>query len=300
MTTPEEQARPVNEPRDVSTLTSRKPREVSAGFVVFMVSVFMLLMVLTRQGLALGLELHRLSESTGQLIGQTLLNYLPFFAILGALWWRVGRLSPHDLGLVRSHLAPALLWGLGFWIAAQLLALGMTGGEFAPAPLISGGRESTATIGRLLGQLLGNALCEELFWRGFVMVQLSAIVCRRFKLSPTRALLIGVLVSSLLFALSHLPRDLETDATAKQLVVLQVAWFAGGLAFAGLYALSGNLFLAIVFHSLSNTPTPLLEGFAPTAAQAYFALAPLGCLAMLRMLRGPGKPADTPASNDGA
>lgn len=58
MTASEEQAGPVNEPRDASPSTSSKPREISAGFVVFMVSVFMLLMVLTRQGLALGLELH--------------------------------------------------------------------------------------------------------------------------------------------------------------------------------------------------------------------------------------------------
>ncbi len=256
--------------------------KVTGKFLGLMVLVYFLLGIASHSLPTLGDALGSFSRSTGYLLHPTLLNYLPYFAVLGMLWWQVGKLSPGDLGLARSGLPRAVLWGLGFWVTAQLIALLVRGGEAIPASALSGGLETTLPLGALLGQLLGNALCEELFFRGFVLVQVAALLQSRLDCSPTRALLLGVVVSSLLFALSHLPRDLKVDMSLARLLVLQGAWMSGGLVFAGIYVLSGNLFLPVVFHALTNVPLPLLEGFGGAKLQSYYAIGPLLLLWVLR------------------
>jgi len=67
-----------------------------------------------------------------------------------------------------------------------------------------------------------------------------------------------------------------------RLLVLQGAWMSGGLVFAGIYVLSGNLFLPVVFHALTNVPLPLLEGFGGAKLQSYYAIGPLLLLWVLR------------------
>jgi len=256
---------------------------VSQGILWLLVLVYFLLAVFTHEVFALGDASRALCRATGNLFHPTLANYLPLFAVLTLCWWKLARLGPADLGLVRADLPRALLWVLGFWVTAQLGLLVLQGGPTTLHPYWDGGMGATTALGSLLGQVLGNALYEELFWRGFVLVQLSALLVRRRGWSRGRALLLAALVSSALFALSHLPRDLQGDRPPGNLMVLQGAWLAGGLVFSGIYVLSGNLFMAVLFHSLVNQPTALFEGPGGPAAQSFYALGPLLLLALLRL-----------------
>lgn len=260
-------------------------RRTPGWFIALMLLVYFLLSGFSNLLPSLGDALRPFCRATGYLVHPTLLNYVLFFAVLGLMWWKVGRLGLRDLGLDRSQLPAAILWVLGFWIAAQLGYLAIHRGEVRIDPAWDWGIGATSNLGALLGQLFGNALCEELFWRAFVLTQLAAFLHQRRGWKPRGALSAAVLVSSALFALSHIPHDLAQGHSLATILGLQAARLAGGLLFAGIYALSANLLLVIGVHAVMNVPVSLFEGYATPAGQGFFGIGSLVLMALLALRR---------------
>jgi hypothetical protein len=100
---------------------------------------------------------------------------------------------------------------------------------------------------------------------------------------PNRALIAAVFLSSILFALSHIPSDLALDRSLSEILVHQAAALGGGLVLSWLYALSGNLFLVVGIHSLINNPVSLFDGYDTPWGKAFFAFGPPVLLTLLAL-----------------
>ncbi|MGH8619693.1 MAG: CAAX prenyl protease-related protein [Burkholderiales bacterium] len=140
--------------------------------------------------------------------------------------------------------AGARVWALavavGFavfmaWIHLDVrwLSFGQAGG-FDPT-LPGGGFDWPWVVLRLAGAVLVVPVMEELFWRSFVMRVIDRADFLR--MPPVSVSLKALIVSSLLFGVEH------------------SMWFAGilaGLAYGWLYLRSGNLWVPVAAHALTN------------------------------------------------
>ena len=225
-----------------------------------------------------------LPAATGHVIAPTFLNYVPLFIIMGLLLVLIGRLRCNDLCLIRRRLLPAIAWVVGSWIVAQLFLLLVHLGDVSIDPAWNG--RVVAKISDLItGQLLGNALYEDVFWRAFLISQLVLLLVRRMKWKFGTALTWAILVSSVLFALSHLPHDFAHGFSTSQIIYGQLGRLAAGLVLAGLFLLSNNIFIAIGIHGLVNDPLVLFESSNSELVQVFFVFAPLLVLAILAIRR---------------
>ena len=233
--------------------------------------------------ISLGEVLRPLCRATAYLVGPTLLNYVPFFLILGVLFRVAGKLRWRELGFDASRLRAALLWCGIAWGLAQVMLFVLAGGDLEFDPRWK--TQPTVRLGALLGQLFGNALCEEVFWRAFLIPQLVFLLLRRERCSLRAATVAAVLLSSALFALSHIPHDLAQEHGLGQILGGQAFRFLLGIVFAVLFLLSNNLFTVVGLHSLINTPVPLFAVGPRHLSQAFFTFGPLLLLVVLRLRR---------------
>jgi len=224
-----------------------------------------------------------LPAATGHVISTTFLNYVPMFIIMGLLLVLVGRLRCNDLGLIRQRFLPALAWVLSTWIAAQLFFLVIHLGDVSLDPAWHG-RVVKRLSELVTGQMLGNALYEEVFWRAFLISQLVLVLAHRMKWTFGKALTWAIILSTILFAVSHLPHDFAHDRSVQEILGLQAARLAGGLVLAWLFLLSRNIFIAIGIHSLANDSTALFEG-SQDMTTFFIVFAPLLVLAILAIRR---------------
>ncbi len=258
-------------------------RPVPLWFLVLAIVMYMVVVYLGNLVANPAKLLPSLPAATGHVISPTFLNYVPMFIIMGLLLVLVGRLRCNDLGLIRQRFLPALAWVLCTWIAAQLFFLLIHLGDVSLDPAWHG--RVVKRLGELVtGQMLGNALYEEVFWRAFVISQLVLVFTHRMKWTFGKALTWAIILSSILFAVSHLPHDFAHDRSAISILGLQAARLAGGIIFAWLFLLSGNIFIAIGLHSLMNYSAALFEG-SSSLTTGFIAFAPLLVLVILAIRR---------------
>ncbi|MBU1363597.1 MAG: CAAX prenyl protease-related protein [Gammaproteobacteria bacterium] len=174
------------------------------------------------------IEPHWLYGLRAALVAGLLFAFWPGFTELTA----ARRPSAREIGLALT----AGLMVLGIWLLLDsgIFVLGESGSGFVP-DAADGGIDWPLALMRLAGSALVVPLMEELFWRSLVMrwleeADFSAV-------DPARIGLRAVLVSSLVFGLEH------------------SQWAAGmlaGLVYGWLYMRSGNLWVAIVAHAVTN------------------------------------------------
>lgn len=200
-------------------------------------------------------------EATGGFVQLTLLlNVALLLVVVGGFVGLLGGLRLRDLTLNRADLRVGVLVTLGAWLALQVvgaLALVAQGQPVAVNEYWTAGN-ALAVLGLLAAQLFGNALYEEVLYRGFLLNQVRHKLAGRFSgLTPRRALLAAVLLSQFVFALVHVPGRLVTYPPAAipgSLVVV----FVLGVLLAVLYYRTGNLFVAVGLHAFINAPTMLV------------------------------------------
>ena len=156
--------------------------------------------------------------------------------LLAWFWRDYGELH----GVARVRLAD---WGLAvavglavfvLWINLDVPLLAMSGGDGFD-PRTDGRIDWGMAAFRVAGAALVVPLMEELFWRSFVMRWIQGHDF--LKVAPRQVGTKALLVSSVLFALEH------------------HLWFAGllaGLAYGWLYIRTGNLWVAVVAHAVTN------------------------------------------------
>jgi uncharacterized protein len=125
---------------------------------------------------------------------------------------------------------------LGIWLLLDsgIFVLGQSGSGFEPHAA-DGSIDWSLALMRLAGSALVVPLMEELFWRSLVMRWLEE--ADFLAVDPARIGLRAVLLSSIVFGLEH------------------SQWVAGmlaGLVYGWLYVRSGNLWVAIAAHAVTN------------------------------------------------
>lgn len=219
---------------------------------------------------------------TGGLVTATLLVNLVLLAVVvGGLLVLVGGLRPRDLGLERRKLPVALAVTLGLWVTLQLVAAGASlyrTGEVAVSP--TWGQFGVGLVlGALLAQVLGNALYEEILYRGVLLDQLV------LKLRGRRwGLVLALVGSQTVFSLLHVPNRLYRGYPLDALLVSLGMLVLMGLLFALIYHRTGNLLVAVGIHSLVNAPTMLVA--SPVSGSYLVVILAVVLVAVWPLLRG--------------
>lgn len=197
-----------------------------------------------------------LLAALGGIVGSTFVASIAGLVIELPILLGLGRLALRDVGLSAKSVFGGLAVMLAAWLVVQVI--------LATAALIHGdGLALAADIDRLharmlVDQVAGNALSEEVLYRGFLLVQL-VVLARRFTI-PRAAWIAGFLASQLLFALSHLPmRWIAMDLHGAALLTNlgSTAWF--GIVCGIIYVRTGMLGIVIGYHALSNLPFTIVE-----------------------------------------
>jgi membrane protease YdiL (CAAX protease family) len=111
-------------------------------------------------------------------------------------------------------------------------------------------------IGLLLTQILGNALFEEIAYRGFLFPQLY-LRLTSLRERPWKRFALALLISQAAFALSHIPNRIYLGMSAGDIAVDLLMLVGWGVLYTLLYLRTDNLFLVVGVHALGNTPTTL-------------------------------------------
>ena len=206
-----------------------------------------------------------IQSTTNGLIDLTFLNTLVLFiAIVGGLLFGMAKLKPSEVGLQWSGLPSGILITVLMWITIQIVSLLLNLFAFAHVSLDqlwlvpSGTSSMLGTI--LFGQLLGNALFEEIVFRGFLLPQCYFRI-RWLKSRPRTRILVALLISQLLFALYHIPVNLSNGTRSIQLLAILFLILLISLLLAIVYLRTSNLFVVVGLHALNDSPTVL---FSPT------------------------------------
>jgi hypothetical protein len=252
---------------------------------------------------------HPLLAWTGGMVSGTLVvNAVLLVILMGGICLGFGRLRPYDVGWIPAHLRPGVLATLALWTAAQvihLLAGWLAHGQVALAPPLGAGG-GIVLLGLLVGQVFGNALFEELAYRGFLFPQLYLRIHGDGR-QPWLRFVLTLLISQTIFALVHIPNRLYLGMTISEIIpdlALLTVW---GVLFTLIYLRTDNLFLVVGIHALGNAPTtlfataPVLQGSG--ASLLIYALAAVGVFGLPLLLRAwqkrPRQP-DTPVTQDEA
>ncbi len=172
------------------------------------------------------------------------------------LW--LGGLRPRAIGLNGRKALAGLGLTAALWAAIQGIGLVVAligGGGLALQPQWAE-RGVAVMVGALLAQLFGNALHEEIAYRGFLLNHVIARL-RDSLGDPRRAQWVGLLASQAIFALIHVPIRLLTGTPLPRLALSLVMLVIMGALFALIYHRTGNLFVAVGVHALFNAPTSL-------------------------------------------
>jgi len=198
-------------------------------------------------------------RATGGLVtSQLLVGLLQLGVIIGGLVWLVGGLHPVHVGLDRDNLREGIIATGVLWIVIQLVGIvlsGITGPvTFSPLWEAIGPR---GLLSNLLAEVFGTAPMEEAVYRGLFLTQ-GYLLARRLIDDRRASLGLAVVGSQFLFALAHIPARLVAG-TQLGLPLWQdlLITFVLGSIFALVYLRTGNLFVAMGVHVLSNDPTSL-------------------------------------------
>ena len=211
-------------------------------------------------------------------------------AIVGLAIFGIGRLRPKELGLDAAKLPRAILYTLLVWGLMQLLAVGLStfAGE-TPRLVVGLDQRAGSLAGALLAQLFGNALCEEVLFRGFLFTQLGLLFFLWSPDQPRIVLIAAALVSSVMFAIAHLPhRHWVNGGYADwSALAMDQGWLViWGCVYCWLYAKTDNLFFVVGVHALANARTMLVT--APAIAE-FLPLSQMFGVAIALLWRRPGR-----------
>jgi hypothetical protein len=197
---------------------------------------------------------------TGGLIQPTLIFSATRFALaVVGVAVVVGGLRLRDVGLDTQKLLSGALVVFGLWIAMQLVGMLprlISLGGVALSPIWTPER-LPLIAGELIAQLLGNALAEEVLFRGFLLTQVVLMLDEKISSRGWRVTA-AVLISQLIFALSHIPQRIVSGYSLAALGPNMIQLWLVGIVFAVLYLRTENIFIAVGVHTLVNAPVTIL------------------------------------------
>lgn len=207
---------------------------------------------------------------TAGLINETLVvNLIMIAGLVYLLMIRCGKLTWADLGMKKGRLLAGFAATVVLWLATEAI-------NAAVSLLFSGSINWSSVwetygfsvvIGSFIAQVFGNALFEELAFRGFLMSQIGK------KIPEGRWwTVIAVLVSQALFGLIHIPNRLYMGVEPDQMLLSIIMPAVLGIFFCVIYLVTDNLFFAIGVHALINVPVNATAGLDPSLANILVTL----------------------------
>lgn len=201
--------------------------------------------------------------STGLIQPTLVIMGLAIFLFIYLLIIKTLNLRYTDLGLKRDKLFKGIVLTFLLWSSVQAtdaLILIITQGNLHFHHIWSYNMIIDA-IGSFIAQVFGNALFEEIFFRGFILTQL--IVILTIYLRKRWAVFYAIIISSIIFSLIHIPVRLYRGELQQYFNIFEpggmIALIIIGVIFALIYIRTDNLFFLIGIHTLSNAPMPLFE-----------------------------------------
>ncbi len=203
---------------------------------------------------------------TFHLIQLTLLmSLLLFFLVVWLAIIKIGKLSVRELGLKKEQLKGGILFYLVLYLLLNLVLLLIN--------LISFGspyyypywteRGLIYSIGALFAQIFGNVLVEEVYYRGYLLNQITGKFYNKNtgnNKAEFKSIFKGVVLSSTMFAFLHIPIRIFTGVLGLNLVLNILLLIGIGVIIGLIYVFSTNLFFAMAVHVISNISFVL---FAP-------------------------------------
>jgi len=197
----------------------------------------------------------QIALQTNYLILPTLLINIVSISFFSILIFYFGKLRIKDFFLNSKKLIEGLKWVLILWIATNLCTIIyeiISVGKFKIANI------STFQIGKLFGQLFGNALLEEILYRGLFLTQFYLIA--KQKINNKAAVILAVCLSQVLFSLAHIPNRFASGSSFTTNLGLElVMLFLAGVILSIIYIRTQNLIFLIGGHSFSNYPINLIQ-----------------------------------------
>ncbi len=198
-------------------------------------------------------------EATSGWINVTLtVNLIGLLLEVVILLCIIGGLSLRDVGIRKEKLVSGLIGTLLFWISIHVLDFIMT---FISNEEITFNQDlfthPNVVLGGFFGQIFGNALLEEIVFRGFLFVQILLLLTKHYKLKSP--LFIAMLLSQSIFAIIHIPNRIYSGLVGMEYVYDFIQLVILGVIFSLIYVLTKNLFFVIGIHALLNEPPMLLD-----------------------------------------
>ncbi len=197
------------------------------------------------------------------LVTSSMTAYLTELVVLGGALAGLGAsMSCRSLGLTRRHAYTGLIIGLLLWGTTQLTMVAI--GTAFDEPVRINPKVWTypkqMLVGRFLENLFGSGLTEEIIYRGWLLPVTYAFLDRYRSLSPNGRLYAAIAASQAVFGLNHVFTGAHMGLTGPMLLLYLVQVTCMGIVLALGYLRTGNLYVAIVIHTLANNPVSLLTG----------------------------------------
>lgn len=191
--------------------------------------------------------------ATNYILQPTLLAGLCNILFFSVLIFILGKHDFRSIWLTKEKAKMALPVLLYIWLSAQIIPIAFVFFSKGDILLID---NLNIAIGRWLGQLFGNAPFEELIFRGIFFLQFYLLFQSRT--SNKNSIILAVMLSQLLFAVSHVPNRIwinKVDNLATEIIGL----FIAGVGLTLIFIHTQNLLFVIGIHALSNFPFPLVK-----------------------------------------
>jgi uncharacterized protein len=214
-------------------------------------------------------------------------NIIMLFAVVVGVVFVLGHLKPRDVGLRLGDVWAAALFTAVLWACANLIvALGvlMKGAHLTLDP---GWLKPVPRAGLLVGQIFGNALYEEIVYRGFLTVQVFLLLQ---KWGRNVALILAVVLVQAIFATIHVPMLIVAGHGWAEMIAILPQVFIAGVALATIYFMTGNLLMAVGAHALADAYMLIprdATGLEENLGYLYVALALVFATVLLVRRRGP-------------
>ena len=196
---------------------------------------------------------------TAGLVNPTLQANLVGLVVFGTIIFHFGKIGLANIGASGNKIRTGLKWGLIIWLATQLMVLTLTLATGQPVEVVSTPLKYT---GNFIGQLMGNALLEELLYRGILLLQIYLLLRRNS--AHGKSLVIALVISQLIFSLSHIPNRLLLKPQVDLLPDLATLLLAG-LVLALIYLRTTNFVFVVMVHTFINTPFTIINTNLPAA-----------------------------------
>jgi membrane protease YdiL (CAAX protease family) len=160
--------------------------------------------------------------------------------------------------VIPRNVPVGLLYTLSIWGAAQAIHLVAGLFTYGAVSFQAGWSNPGFMLGMVLTQIVGNALFEEIAYRGFLFPQLYLRI-DRLRDQPWKRFGLALLVSQGVFALSHIPNRIYLGMKPGEITLDLLMLLGWGVLYTLIYLRTDNLFIVVGIHALGNAPTALFK-----------------------------------------